>query len=102
MHVQGFSGRAATTTIDDATETGISISGIFQAAEDFAVLSLYNAYFNHLRLKHLPRTVANWRSPGIASRGFVAYVRCGGSGGQRGGWIRPDAGGRRRAGRGRG
>jgi hypothetical protein len=31
MHVQGFSGRAATTTIHDATETGLSISGIFQA-----------------------------------------------------------------------
>jgi len=58
MHVQGFSGRAATTTIHDATETGLSISGIFQAAEDFAVLCLYNAYdyFNHLRLKPLPRT----------------------------------------------
>jgi hypothetical protein len=44
--------------IHDATETGISISGIFQAAEDFAVLCLYNAYdyFNHLRLKPLPRT----------------------------------------------
>jgi hypothetical protein len=58
MHVQGFSGRAATTTLHDATETGVSISGIFQAAEDFAVLCLYNAYdyFNHLRLKPLPRT----------------------------------------------
>ncbi len=58
MHVQGFSGRAATTTIHDATETSLSISGIFQAAEDFAVLCLYNAYdyFNHLRLKPLPRT----------------------------------------------
>ena len=58
MHVQGFSGRAATTTLHDASQTGISISGIFQAAEDFAVLCLYNAYdyFNHLRLKHLPRT----------------------------------------------
>lgn len=58
MHVQGFSGRAATTTLHDATATVVSISGIFQAAEDFAVLSLYNAYdyFNHLRLKPLPRT----------------------------------------------
>ncbi len=58
MHVQGFSGRAATTTLHDATETSVSISGIFQAAEDFAVLCLYNAYdyFNHLRLKPLPRT----------------------------------------------
>ncbi len=58
MHLQGFSGRAATTTIHDATETGLSISGIFQAAEDFAVLCLYNAYdyFNHLRLKPRPRT----------------------------------------------
>jgi hypothetical protein len=58
MHVQGFSGRVATTTIHDATETGLSASGIFQTAEDFAVLCLYNAYdyFNHLRLKHLPRT----------------------------------------------
>ena len=58
MHVQGFSGRAATTTVHDATETSLAISGIFQAAEDFAVLCLYNAYdyFNHLRLKPLPRT----------------------------------------------
>jgi hypothetical protein len=57
-HVQGFSGPAATTTIHDATETGVSISGILQAAEDFAVLCLYNAYdyFNHLRLKQLRRT----------------------------------------------
>src|SRR5512136_3106307 len=57
FQLQGFAGRAATTTIHDATETGVSISGIFQAAEDFAVLGLYNAYdyFNHLRLKHLPR-----------------------------------------------
>jgi hypothetical protein len=53
MHVQGFTGRGATTTVHDATETGI-----FQAAEDSAVLCLYNAYdyFNHLRLKPLPRT----------------------------------------------
>lgn len=58
MHLQGFSCRAGATTIRDATETGLSISGIFQAAEDFAILYLYNAYdyFNHLRLKHLPRT----------------------------------------------
>ena len=58
MSIQGFSGRAATTTIHDASETGLSVSGIFQAAEDFAVLCLYNAYdyFNHLRLKPLPRT----------------------------------------------
>jgi len=58
MHVQGFSGRAATTTIHDATATGLSISGIFQAAEDFANVQLFSAYdyFNHLRLKHLPRT----------------------------------------------
>jgi hypothetical protein len=58
MHVQGFSGQAATTTLHDATATGVSISGIFQAAEDFAVLGLYNAYdyFTHLRLKHLPKT----------------------------------------------
>jgi len=56
-HVQGFTGRGATTTVHDASETGISISGIFLAAEDFAVLCLYNAYdhFNHLRLKPLPR-----------------------------------------------
>ena len=58
LQLQGFTGRAATTTLHDATATGVSISGIFQAAEDFAVLGLYNAYdyFNHLRLKHLPRT----------------------------------------------
>jgi hypothetical protein len=36
----------------------VSISGIFQAAEDFAVLGGWNAYEynNHLRLKPLPRT----------------------------------------------
>jgi len=58
FHVQGFSGKAATTTLHDATAAGVSISGIFQAAEDFAVLCFYNAYdyFNRLRLKHLPRT----------------------------------------------
>src|SRR5712692_885987 len=58
VQLQGFAGRAATTTIHDATETGVSISGIFQAAEDFAVLGWWNAYdyFNHLRLKHLPKT----------------------------------------------
>ena len=58
MHVQGFSGRAATTTMHGATATGVSVSGILQAAEDFAVLCFYNAwdYFNHLRLKHLPET----------------------------------------------
>ena len=58
LQLQGFSGRGATTTLHDATETGVSISGIFQAAEDFAVLGWWNAYdyFNHLRLKHLPKT----------------------------------------------
>ena len=42
----------------DATETGVSISGIFQAAEDFAVLGWWNAYdyYNHLRCRHLPKT----------------------------------------------
>ena len=44
FHVQGFTGRAAAAPIHDAAETGIWISGIFQAAEDFAVLCLYNAY----------------------------------------------------------
>ncbi len=58
FQLQGFTGRGATTTLHDASATGVSISGIFQAAEDFAVLGLYNAYdyFNHLRVKHLPRT----------------------------------------------
>ncbi len=58
LQLQGFTGRGATTTLHDATETGVSISGIFQAAEDFAVLGWWNAYdyFNHLRLKHLPKT----------------------------------------------
>jgi hypothetical protein len=58
MQLQGFTRRGATTTLHDATATGVSISGIFQAAEDFAVLGSYNTYdyFNHLRQKHLPRT----------------------------------------------
>jgi hypothetical protein len=58
VQIQGFSGRAATTTLHDATETVFQISGIFQAAEDFANVQLFSAhdYFNHLRLKPLPIT----------------------------------------------
>ncbi|MGE5486338.1 MAG: hypothetical protein ACM3ZB_00785, partial [bacterium] len=58
FQLQGFTGRGATTTLHDASATGVSISGIFQAAEDFAVLGIWNAYdyFAHLRTKHLPRT----------------------------------------------
>ncbi len=58
VQLQGFSGRAATTTLHDTTETGFQISGIFQAAEDFANIQLFSAhdYFNHLRLKPLPIT----------------------------------------------
>jgi|GEM_PF-532213 len=56
VQLQGFSGRAATTTLHDATATGFQISGIFQAAEDFANVQLFSAYdyFNHLRVKPLP------------------------------------------------
>lgn len=56
--MQGFTGRAATTTMHDATETGVAISGIFQAADDFAVLVWWSAYdyFKHLRCRHLPKT----------------------------------------------
>jgi hypothetical protein len=58
FQTQGFTGRGATTTMYDASETGVSISGIFQAPDDFAVLGWWNAYdyYNHLRCKHLPRT----------------------------------------------
>ena len=58
IQLQGFSGRAATTTIHDATETGFQISGILPTAEDFANFELFSAYdyFNHLRLKQLPLT----------------------------------------------
>src|SRR5579885_2357460 len=58
IQLQGFSGRAATTTLHDATETGFQISGVFQAAEDFANVQLFSAYdyFNHRRLKPLPVT----------------------------------------------
>jgi hypothetical protein len=57
FQLQGFANRAATTTLHDATATCLSISGIFQSAEDFAVLEWFNAYdhYNHLRCKHLPR-----------------------------------------------
>jgi len=53
IQLQGFSGRAATTALHDATETGFQISGIFQAAEDFANVQLFAAYdyYNHLRVK---------------------------------------------------
>ncbi|MFN3326642.1 MAG: hypothetical protein ACK5AZ_24370 [Bryobacteraceae bacterium] len=58
VQLQGFSGRAATTTLHDATATGFQISGIFQAAEDFANVQIFSAYdyFNHLRVKPLPVT----------------------------------------------
>ena len=58
VQLQGFSGRAATATVHDATEAGFQISGIFQAAEDFANVQLFSAYdyFNHLRVKPLPVT----------------------------------------------
>jgi hypothetical protein len=58
VQLQGFSGRAATTTLHDATATGFQISGIFRAAEDFANVQLFSAYdyFNHLRVKPLPVT----------------------------------------------
>ena len=57
FQLQGFANRAATTTLHDATATGVSISGIFQSAEDFAVLEWFNAYdyYNHLRCRPLPR-----------------------------------------------
>ncbi|MEN6535429.1 MAG: hypothetical protein ABFD89_17325 [Bryobacteraceae bacterium] len=56
--MQGFIRRGATTTLHDASATGVSISGIFQVAEDFALLRIYNAYdyFNHLRMKRPLRT----------------------------------------------
>ncbi len=50
FQLQGFSGRAVTTTIHDATETGFQISGILQAAEDFANVQL----FLGLRLLYSP------------------------------------------------
>ncbi|HEU0139701.1 MAG TPA: hypothetical protein VFQ79_08325 [Bryobacteraceae bacterium] len=58
VQLQGFSGRAATTTLHDATAIGFQLSGIFQAAEDFANIQLFSAYdyFNHLRVKPLPVT----------------------------------------------
>ena len=80
FQLQGFTGRGATTTIHDASATGVSVSGIFQAAEDFAVLGFYNAfdYFNHLRQKHLPRTDLSgltWSSISITTTRSTA--RCG-------------------------
>ena len=56
VQLQGFSGRAATTTLHDATETGFQISGIFQEAEDFANVQILSAYddFDPLRVKPLP------------------------------------------------
>jgi hypothetical protein len=38
FQLQGFTGGGATTTLHDASATGVSVSGIFQAAGDFAVL----------------------------------------------------------------
>jgi hypothetical protein len=58
IQLLGFSGRAATTTLHDATETGFQIFGIFHAAEDFTNVQIFSAYdcFNHLRVKPLPLT----------------------------------------------
>ena len=49
FHLQGFTGRGA---------TGISITGIFQAPDDFAVLGFHNAYdyCKPPRMKPTPRT----------------------------------------------
>ena len=49
FHLQGFTGRGA---------TGISISGICQAPDDFAVLGFHNAYdyCKPPRMKPMPRT----------------------------------------------
>jgi hypothetical protein len=44
VQLQGFSGLAATTMLQHATETGFQNSGIFQAAEDFANVQLFSAY----------------------------------------------------------
>ena len=41
IQLQGFSGRAATTTLHDGSETGLRISGIFQADEDFGNVRLF-------------------------------------------------------------
>jgi hypothetical protein len=38
---QGFCGRAATTSLHDGGETGLRISGIFEAAEDFGNVRLF-------------------------------------------------------------
>lgn len=58
VQLQGFFGRAATTTLRDGFETGFQISGTFQAAEDFANAQLFSAddYFNHLLVKPPPAT----------------------------------------------
>jgi len=57
FQLQGFTGRGATTRSTTRPRLCVHLR-IFQAAEDFAVLGFYNAfdYYNHLRLKHLPRT----------------------------------------------
>lgn len=69
FQLQGSAGLAATTTIHNATATGISIVGIFQAAEDFAVLGFWSVYdyFNHLRVKHLPTTDLSGLTLGFGS-----------------------------------
>jgi hypothetical protein len=49
--LQGFSGRAATTTLDNATETGFQISGILLEAEDFANVELRDHTGHHRALR---------------------------------------------------
>lgn len=54
--LRGFDGFGASAAITKASATGFTVSGIFRAADDFAVLELFNSddFFEHPRNKYLP------------------------------------------------
>lgn len=56
MYLRGFDRRGATAALYAATETSFRLSGVFRAADDFAVLVLHDAdnNFEHHTVRYLP------------------------------------------------
>lgn len=55
-YLRGFDGFGANAAITKASATGFTVSGVFRAADDFAVVVLYDTgdFFEHPRNKYLP------------------------------------------------
>lgn len=56
LSLRGFDGFGANAAITKSSSTGFTVSGVFRAADDFAVLVLYDTddFFEHPRNKYLP------------------------------------------------